>query len=90
MKITKKNVSINGEWSDEHFTGSFYSGPELDGFWLESTFTAKSNDGYITHVSFEKWDSGYIDDENNACELSESMNDLMEKKVREYIKNAVL
>ena len=90
MQITKKNVVTSGEWSDEQYTGSLYSGPELDGFWVECTFTAQSHNGKINHVDFGKWESGYIDDENNECTLSESMNDLLEIKVIFYIKNAVI
>ena len=90
MEITKKNVVTNGDWEDGIFRGTLYSGPELDGFWVECDFSAHSKDGYIKNVAFGKWMSGYIDDENNECTLSESMNDLLETKVIHYIKNAVI
>ena len=91
MQITKKNVVTSGEWSDEQYTGSLYSGPELDGFWVECTFSAHSKDGYIKNVAFGKWESGYIDKEDNTeCQLSESMDNLLESRVIFYIKNAVI
>lgn len=90
MELSKRNVTISGDWEDRIFTGILESDPALDGFWAEVKFKAHSNEGYITEIEIDKWASGYVDKDNNECILSVPMEDLLESKIKTYIKNAVL
>lgn len=90
MELTKRNVTIRGDWEDGIFTGVLESGSELNGFWVNTKFKAYSIEGYILEIELKSWESGFVDKENNECILSESMDNLLESKIKFYIKNAVL
>ena len=90
MELTKRNVTIRGDWEDGIYSGVLESGSELNGFWVNTKFKAESKDGYIHEIQINKWQSGFVDKDNNECSLSDSMDDLLESKVKFYIKNAVL
>ena len=90
MKLQKNHIVIGGEWEDEQYWGKFQLGPELEGFWCECKFRAECLYDTVISVEFDSWESGYIDEENNECTLSESMDKLLESKVEQYIIDSLI
>lgn len=90
MELTKRNVTIRGDWEDGIYSGVLELDPSTNGFWVKTKFKAESHEGYINDIQIDKWSSGFVDKDNNECALSDSMDDLLESKVKFYIKNAVL